>query len=163
MITVRPYLPADAQAVEHIVTACTRELRKVYRPSADKPPASPDTVPAIERVVAIDDAGTIVGVAEFAPRTSALYAQGIAVAPDYRRRGVAGALLKHIAALAANRQIPQVELATIKETGNVGIFLRLGFFVVEERLSERFTGADGQAVTEVMLKRHVTGKQLNKL
>ncbi|HEY3328281.1 MAG TPA: GNAT family N-acetyltransferase [Novimethylophilus sp.] len=155
MITIRPYHPADAQAVEHIVTACTRELRKVYRPNPDAPPASPSTSSATERLVAVDDAGPIVGVAKFAPRTSALYTQGIAVAPDYRRRGVAGTLLKHISALAADRQISQLELATIKETGNVSIFLRLGFLVVEEHLSERFVGADGQAVAEVMLKRHV--------
>jgi len=85
----------------------------------------------------------------------ALYVQGIAVAPTHRRRGVAGILLDYIATIAVDMGLPALSVATIKETGNVEVFRRLGFIVIEEQASERFLGIHGQPVTEVTLRRNV--------
>jgi ribosomal protein S18 acetylase RimI-like enzyme len=155
MIAVRAYRPTDAEPVEQIVTECTRELRAVYRPEFQAPATLSNPSPATNRVVALIGTSTIVGVAEFVTRPSVLYAQGVAVVSGYRRRGIANALLTHIAAVATDMGIPTIEVATIKETGNVAVFIRLGFHLVAERPSERFLGSNGQLVTEVTLQRHV--------
>jgi ribosomal protein S18 acetylase RimI-like enzyme len=155
MIIVRPFVESDAEFVNLIVASCTRELRTVY---CSRPLSNASAVASsysLARVVAVDHTGTVVGIAECIERPSVIYVQGIAVAPTHRRSGIAGDLLEHIKSLAAHRGLPDLELATIKETGNVEIFRRLGFTVSEERVSERFQGSDGMPVTEVTLKRHL--------
>jgi ribosomal protein S18 acetylase RimI-like enzyme len=155
MIIVRPFVESDAEFVNLIVASCTRELRTVYCPRPLNNASAVASSHSLARVVAVDHTGTVVGIAEYIERPSAIYVQGIAVAPTHRRSGIAGDLLEHIKSLAAHRGLPDLELATIKETGNVEIFRRLGFTVSEERISERFQGRDGMPVTEVILKRQV--------
>ncbi|MBA3997863.1 MAG: hypothetical protein C0489_04085 [Candidatus Accumulibacter sp.] len=153
---VRSFAAIDTEPVGLIVSSCTHELRMIYAP---KPDAGTDAGSVFQsrhrssRIVAVDDAGTIAGVAECVGRAAALYVQGIAVAPTHRRCGVATNLLAHCASLAASAELPFLEIATIKETGNVEIFLRLGFIVIDERVSECFWSYDRQPVTEVRLRR----------
>lgn len=155
MILVRAYRPDDAEQVGQIMQECTSELRTVYVLNPQVSAAASRSLPVLNRVVALSDTGAIVGVAEFEARQFALYAQSVAVAPVHRQRGTAGALLNYIAAAAVDLGIGIVEIATIKETGNVAVFARLGFSMVAECPSERFLGSDGQVVTEVTLRRHV--------
>jgi ribosomal protein S18 acetylase RimI-like enzyme len=156
MIVVRAFRPADAESVDLIMNSSTRELRAVYAPKPKVENSSVRHSSSSARVVAMDNADTAIGVAECIVHPLALYVQGIAVASTHRRRGVARALLEHIATLAVDLGLPAVRVATIKETGNVEVFKRLGFDVIEERTSERFLGLHGQPVTEVTLKRHVS-------
>lgn len=151
---VRAFLSSDTEPVNFIMASCTRELRKVYVPKPNAENVSRNQ-PHSSRIVALDHTETIVGVAECVGRESALYVQGIAVAPTHRRRGVATDLLAHSASLAADAGLPALEITTIRETGNVEIFCRLGFLVIEEHVSERFWSHDERAVTEVTLRRHV--------
>jgi len=152
MIAIRTYSPTDAEQVALIMQSATRELRAIYVPKpADKTELREQSISA-KRIVAVDNSGTVVGVAEFIIRTSEVYAQGIAVAASHRRHRVATALLSHIAALAAELSIPEIQVTTIKETGNVKIFKRMGFNMIEERTSERFLGLNEQPVTEVTLR-----------
>lgn len=155
MIAVRAYVTTDAESVQLIMASCTRQLRAVYVPIQHVEIASDNHSSPNLRVVAVDCTDTVVGVAECISHPSALYAQGIAVDPMHRRLGVARALLDHIAKLAVDMGHTVVEVATIKETGNVEIFTSLGFAVIEERTSERFLGQHGQPVTEVTLNRYV--------
>ncbi|MBW7900757.1 MAG: GNAT family N-acetyltransferase [Rhodocyclaceae bacterium] len=154
MTLVRAFAASDTEAVDLITAACTRELRRVYSP---KPSAEPILRNRSDssRIVAVDDAEAIVGVAECIRHASAVYVQGIAVAPTHRRCGVAADLLAYGASLAAGAGCPALELATIKETGNVEIFCRLGFRVIEERVSDRFWSHDERPVTEVTLRRRL--------
>jgi N-acetylglutamate synthase-like GNAT family acetyltransferase len=107
------------------------------------------------RVVALDIHHAVVGVAEYIVDSTAVYVQGIAVPASHRRCGVAAALLKHIKMIAAGMQILALKVKTIRKTGNVAIFRRLGFHMIDERVSERFIGPHGQAVFEVTLERAV--------
>jgi len=156
MVTVRDFIATDAEPVQLIMTMCTSELRAVYVPKPQPKAVLANHSLPNSRVVAVDNTDTVVGVAECITHPSALYIQSIAVAPTYRRCGVAGALLSYIATLAVDLGFPVLSVATIKETGNVEIFKRLGFAVAEERVSERFLGTHGQPVTEVGLKRNLT-------
>lgn len=155
MVAVRAFIATDAESVQLIMTSCTSELRAIYAPKPQAEIVSADHSSPNSRVVAVDHADTVIGVAECIAHPLALYVQGIAVAPTHRRRGVARALLCYIATLAVDLGLPSLQVATIKETGNVEVFKRLGFAVIEERTSERFLGQHGQPVTEVTLKCHV--------
>ncbi len=154
MNRIRGFLVTDTEPVNLIVAACTRELRMIYAPRPNLVNVFQSQVHPV-RIVAVDADNMIIGVAEYMGRDSALYVQGIAVAPKHRRRGVATGLLAHCASLAVHAGLPALEIATIKETGNVGIFNRLGFVVIDERVSERFWSHDEQPVTEITLRRGV--------
>jgi ribosomal protein S18 acetylase RimI-like enzyme len=151
---VRAFLAIDTEMVDLIMTACTRELRTIYslKPNAENVSKSQARS---SRIVAVDHTEKVVGIAECVDRASAIYVQGIAVSPTHRRCGVATDLLAYSASLAADAGFCALEVATIKETGNVEIFRRLGFFVISERVSERFWSHDERSVTEVTLRRHV--------
>ncbi|WP_333876840.1 GNAT family N-acetyltransferase [Methylobacter sp.] len=155
MSIVREFLTDDTEPVNLIMTTCTQELRKVYGPKPATKRVS-KIQPNSSRIVAVSPKDTVVGVAECIHRELALYVQGIAVAPTYRRRGVATDLLAHCNSLAADAGLNVLEIATIKETGNAELFCRLGFFVIDERVSDHFWHHDKQPVTEVTLRRHVT-------
>jgi ribosomal protein S18 acetylase RimI-like enzyme len=154
MALVRAFLPADTDPVNLIMATCTRELRNVYTPKPNAEGVSQRQSHST-RIVAVDHTETVVGVAECVGRDSVLYVQGIAVAPTHRRRGVATDLLAHSTRLAADAGLQALEIATIKETGNVEVFCRLGFLVIDERVSERFLSQDSRPVTEVTLRRYV--------
>ena len=111
--------------------------------------------------MAVDDADTVIGVAEYITQEVDLYVQGVAVLPTHRRRGVARTLLGHITTLAIDFGLPALSVVTIKETGNLEIFESLGFIVVEERTSDRFVGIQGQPVTEVVLRRNEVIQQMD--
>lgn len=154
MSMVREFLIRDTESVNLIMSSCTQELRKVYAPKPTTKSVS-QIQPSPSRIVAVSPKDTVVGVAECVYRAPALYVQGIAVAPTYRRHGVATDLLAHCNSLAANAGLNVLEIATIKETGNAEIFCHLGFVVVDEHISDRFWRHDKQPVTEVTLRRHV--------
>lgn len=158
MIAVRAFVTSDAEPVQNIIASCTFELRAFYVPKPEIVSASYASVTS--RVVAVDNTDTVIGVAECIDHLLALYVQGVAVAPTHRRLGVASAILNYMTKLAVDKGYTALEVATIKETGNVEIFKRLGFAVFEERTSERFLGQHGQSVTEVTLKRYVPNHPL---
>ena len=155
MITVRHFQASDEEAANAIMTSATGELRTTYKPKPIANALNSDRPPSIAKVVALIDECTIAGVAEFLAHESFLYVQGIAVAPANRRLGIARALLEHIEGIAAGMQLSVLRLKTIKEAGNAETFRRLGFHMIEERISERFIGLQGKAVTEMTLSRSV--------
>lgn len=152
---VRPFVESDTDAVNAIRAACTLELRAVYTPIPANGTAPASRSHPSFQVVAVDRSSAVVGIAECIRHPSAIFVQGLAVAPTHRRCGVARELLAYIASFAEANGFSVLELAMIKETGNVNLFLRLGFAVCREQTSERFVGRDGTSVTEVTLKRRL--------
>jgi predicted N-acetyltransferase YhbS len=160
MIAIREYCPSDTEQVDRLMETATRELRAVYTPkSSDKIEQREQSISSL-KIVAEDNDGSIVGVAEFFVRSADIYAQGIAVAASHRRSGVATALLAHITALANDLGVLQVQIKTIKETGNVEIFKHLGFEVILENISARFVGLNEKPVTEITMQRYLKNKAL---
>lgn len=116
---------AEASAMSRIAFA---EVRQIYTPIAPIPKTNPA---AFTRIIA-RDAEKIVGTLQFEPRENALQIRGLAVHPEHRRLGIARQLIDFVAAEAKSRSLPALTLHTIKETGNVAIFERLGFVTVRE-------------------------------
>lgn len=77
---------------------------------------------------------------------------GLAVHAAYRRRGVAHRLGNHAVELAIRQSCHAVRLSTIKETGNVPIFKRLGFEVVGENLDGLCEDLNGEPVTDIEME-----------
>lgn len=96
------------------------------------------------------------GVVECIVLEGEVYIQGLAVHPNHRRRGVAKELLRHVAAAAQREGKRVLRLSTIKETGNVPIFERLGFAVVRENIAEHFERVPAGPVIQVDMVRETS-------
>lgn len=154
LITVRDELEEDAESVRLVDADAVATLRQTYRPNqkglANKNRLSRD----LKRLVAIAE-GRLVGTLQFYLDGEGLHVIGLGVSPEFRRQGVARALLSELVERARSLRIARVMLNTVKETGNVPIFMRLGFRVTSEEPDD-FSESDQFAVlTNVELCRDV--------
>ncbi|MDA2933962.1 GNAT family N-acetyltransferase [Acidobacteria bacterium AH-259-D05] len=78
----------------------------------------------------------VVGSLQYLVEVDRVYVLDLAVDPEYRRQGVARQLIDFVSDTAQNRGYKIVSTRTIKETGNVPIFQKLGFRVVSEEIAE---------------------------
>lgn len=123
-------------------------LRQIYRPSPEAL-ARRAKLPALPRLVA-EVGDTIVGTVEYALAKERLHIMGLFVLATHRRHGVARALVDELAVLAG--ALP-LSLDTIRETGNVPIFERLGFVVVREQPARDFVSERFRELIDVYLER----------
>jgi len=77
--------------------------------------------------------GEVVGTVQYRLTNQSLRIIDLGVRSDFRRRGAAHALLGFIEEIGKKEGADLLQLATVKETGNVAIFHRLGFEVVSEK------------------------------
>lgn len=78
--------------------------------------------------------GALVGSVFCAPKNTSLYIGRLAVRDDFRRRGVASALLEAAKREALRRAMPKLTLGTrISLTSNIALFRKHGFVVVAEQ------------------------------
>ncbi|HUS33153.1 MAG TPA: GNAT family N-acetyltransferase [Kofleriaceae bacterium] len=136
-IEVRPAQRADDHAVAAVSESALRTLRRVYRPTPAALARKRDLAILPRLVAVVEDA--VVGTVEYVAGEDRLHLMGLFVAETYRRQGVARALVDELAILARGRPL---SLNTIRETGNVPIFERLGFVVAAESLAVDFVGEE---------------------
>lgn len=149
MIKIRNKSDRDTVAVDALIAVATDELRAVYQRINTNDKNSRDE---ITRIVALIDEG-IVGTAEYCSHGESVLLTGLAVSPLFRNQGVAKALTDYILLQMSREGKFELALNTIKETGNVDIFLRMGFSVVSEGISENYKGVNGEDVTLVLMVR----------
>lgn len=70
----------------------------------------------------------------------------------FRRQGVARALVEALAGLARELGLRALVAGTVKETGNVEIFVRLGFRVVSEKVDVYSVSDAYTTLTDVELR-----------
>ena len=149
-ILVREATPADDEAVAEVSRLATEDLRRVYRP-ASAPTLCAAQQPTGRLVAEVD--GGIVGTVRYRPEPRRIHLIGLFVHPECRRRGVARRLVGSLAAVAGTTEADCLSLFTIKETGNVCIFERLGFCVIREAPAMGLESVTGQPLTEVYMER----------
>ena len=155
-IIVRPSEPEDDAAVKTVAALSTPTLRKTYRPNKAALDNKARMADRLNRLVATRD-GRIVGTVQWYVEDESVRVVGLGVHPDFRRRGVARELLAYLGTMGRKVGATRLRLYTIKETGNVGLFTRLGFHVVAER-EDRFSESDKHAtLTEVEMERPLDG------
>lgn len=147
-VLVRPFVRSDAPVIEAVVASGIATLRQVYRPSPEAL-ARRAKLPVLPRLVALD-AEQIVGTVEYALAAERMHIMGLFVLASHRRLGVARALVDELAQLAA--PLP-LSLDTIRETGNVPIFERLGFVIVREQPAQDFVSERFSDLIDVYLER----------
>jgi GNAT superfamily N-acetyltransferase len=152
-VCVRKMTPGDARAIEEISRLAIADLRKVYRPTPSffMPKTSRKQLPQL--VAEID--GRVVGTVTYRLEDLTLHAMSLFTHPDHRRCGVARALLDSLADIARSSGKTCLSLNTIVQTGNVPIFERLGFIVIEEFTPVDAERTSGGEIREAYLERDV--------
>jgi predicted N-acetyltransferase YhbS len=130
-ITVRFANADDAAEVGDVAFAT---VRSVYRPTQEAVARHAARMNEGTRLVAEID-GRIVGTVRFDLHERCVDLVGLAVRPEFRRRGVARQMIERIVAHAPSLDCDVITSYTIRETGNVPLFERLGFRVVSEEIA----------------------------
>ena len=148
MIKIRNKRDSDTDAIQSIIESATIELRSVYHPTKSNV-ENKDEKP-ISIVATIK--GNVVGLAEFFINEKNVLVRGLAVSPVHRREGVAMAMIEYIKLRAQEEGKTELVLSTIKETGNVSVFLHMGFSITSEEISDTYENTKSEPVTLVNLR-----------
>lgn len=156
-ITVRQAQDGDATAIKILQEEALTVLRHVYRLRPQALRARRRALEGVRTFVA-EIKGRIVGTCECYPedeRNEILNYMNLSVTPAGRRQGVAKWMLHGIAEYATREGFQLLHLRCVKETGNVKIFERCGFTVINEATSALFESLSGGTVTEVLLEQRL--------
>ena len=66
-------------------------------------------------------------------KDASVRAVSLGVHPDFRRKGIARAMLQQLETMCWEWGVTRLRLHTVKQTGNITVFRRIGFRVVSER------------------------------
>jgi ribosomal protein S18 acetylase RimI-like enzyme len=143
MVSVRHATQEDNEAVAKVEASAVATLRETYRPKAGGA-TKLDRIPSgMRRLVALLE-GDIVGTTRYWVDGDALRIVGLGVHSQSRGKGVASALVGYLATIGRALGAKRLVLHTVKQTGNVPIFQRLGFQVVAET-DDQYSDSDKHA------------------
>jgi ribosomal protein S18 acetylase RimI-like enzyme len=154
MITVRDTMPEDAEGVRQVEASATATLRQTYRPNQKALRHKRTISQDLRRLVAELD-GVIFGTMQYFTDGNAMGIIGLGVHGDFRRQGVARALIAEVADRAASRGLQSVVTRTVEQTCNVPIFEALGFQVTSRRPDEYSESVAGGELTDVSLEMQI--------
>ena len=130
---VRVAAPGDAEPAEAVSERAFRRVRDVYRPTDAAVAAKCGETSPWTRLVAERD-GEIVATVEYRLAATRLTIRALAVEPSSQRQGIARQVVDALAGIARAEGRRTMSLFTIRETGNVRVFERLGFTVASEEI-----------------------------
>lgn len=146
---IRPATPADIAVILRFIrklAAFEREPDAVEATEATLHEALFGAQPAAEAVIAEDATGPL-GFAVFFHNFSTwagrrgLYLEDLYVTPDARGKGVGGALLRHLAALAVARGCARFEWSVLDWNADaIAVYRRMGAVGMEEWTIQRVSG-----------------------
>ena len=149
-VVVRAATADDEPAIAAVTASGIATLRQTYRPTAAA--IEHKAARVLARLVAVS-AHDVVGTAEYELAAARVHVIGLHVIASHRRRGIARRMIDAMAELAIAAHARALSLYAIRETGNVPIFERLGFAIVDEThavdcVSERY-----ERLSEVHMER----------
>lgn len=154
MIIIRKQTSADTKDVQLIRSIVTDELRSIYRPIKTKTHKEKTTPTHLVAIVN----NKIVGTADFFLYKDNALVQNLAILPEYRKQGIAKKIIDFITSKVKTKGKHELLLSTVKETGNTGIFLKMGFTVLSEDTSDVLESAQGYKVTIVNLHKKLNNR-----
>ncbi len=131
MITVRPATPEDNEAIREVIASAVATLRETYRPSAGTVARKAAILGQLHRLVGVIN-GRVVGTTQYWIDGDAVRIVGLGVHSQFRRMGVATELVRCVAEIGDGLGAKRLVLHTVRQTGNVPVFEKLGFEVVSE-------------------------------
>ena len=152
MIVVRVARVSDTDTAHQVSDAAFGRVREIYRPSPEMIVEAAKLESALIRLVAIDG-DCMVGTVRYRIDGDRLRLLGLAVSPACQRRGIARALVEHLAVIASEHRCVALALYTVKQTGNVPVFHRLGFLDMWERPDAFSISMGVTDLTEVYMER----------
>jgi ribosomal protein S18 acetylase RimI-like enzyme len=153
-LTIRDAEAKDHEQIGQIASAATQLLRRIYRPNPRKVEERRASRPALTQRVALS-AGCPVGVVSYYFEDSKLHVLRLFVDPTCHRQGIGRALIGDLCEIGRKLGAARLCLHTVRETGNVLIFERLGFIVVSEQLDDSCESVAGKTVTDVYMERPI--------
>lgn len=153
---VRAIRPEDEDAAAEVARLATADLRRVYWPTPIAVQHRATLAAQLHRLVAVVDR-RIVGVVQYYVAGDRLAFLGLGVHPEYRRRGVAKALVRQLEQIGRECGCTTLTLNTVRQTGNVEVFHRLGFFVESEAPTGLFEGVGNMSLSEVAMRKGLAG------
>jgi N-acetylglutamate synthase-like GNAT family acetyltransferase len=155
---IREFRQDDSDDLSIIQDQMNQFLRKVYRPTKAGYENRSRIERSLNRIVAISE-GKVVGTSQYYFDEKILRILGLAVREDYRLKGVARSIINHITELANSSDCISMRLSTVKETGNVIIFERIGFKIVGEHQYGLLEGLNGEYVTDIEMELRLKTKR----
>lgn len=152
MIAVREATSMDRDAVAELCDLAFKPLRQIYRPKRLPASAKPDTTIKPIRLVA-EIGGSVAGTVQYRDHLDRFHLLGLAVHPSYQRKGVARSLVASLETLARGRGVRSLSLCTVKETGSIEVFERLGFRTVREQPDDLSESDLYEQLTDVYMEK----------
>jgi predicted N-acetyltransferase YhbS len=149
---VRDATDADREGIEQVSREATATLRQVYRPTVAARARRAAEEPNLRTLVALDGE-LVVGCVYWSVEGSRLHLLGLGVGVAHRRKGISRSLLEHLVGVAHELGLSGLSLNTVRETGNVEIFERLGFRVRREGNDGTFESDRYATLTDVSMER----------
>ena len=156
MVEVRQAVPEDAGGIEVVQASAAAALRRTYRPNAKALANKSRISRNLGRLVALLD-DRVVGTAAYYVEGGRLRIVGLGVLEECRQRGVARALVGFLLEFAAEQGLEGIGARTVRETGNVDVFEKLGFRVVSDVKDEYSESDVYRELRDVDLFRPVAG------
>ena len=140
---IRPMRPDDADAAADLIRAA---FASIAPPLAPPPSALRETAETVRAQIeagggAVADAqGALAGAVLWDVREGGLYVKRLSVAPEFRRLGVAGALVMASEAVARADRHPRIHAGVrLRLIGNRALFASLGFCETFQHAHDGFT------------------------
>jgi ribosomal protein S18 acetylase RimI-like enzyme len=151
MIDVHPCLESELKYAKNVSEEAFLSLREVYRPTPDAVQSKQNMASSLNRLVALDGPD-VVGTVQYHLKVDRLHLLGLAVSPCRRRAGIARAIIEGLRAIAIAHKCNRLSLYTIEQTGNVKIFERLGFEVIQRTPAEGVISVLGESLVEAYME-----------
>lgn len=97
--------------------------------------------------------GRVVGTVQFALHEKHVHLVGLAVHPDYQNRGIARSMIAWVAHRTPRFGHKTLVVDTIRETGNIALFEKMGFHVVRETVANWCESDDYPELHDVTMER----------
>lgn len=151
-IVIRNAEEADLTEVAEVCRCAYMPLREIYQPTREARDFKRQIAHSLSRLVAVCN-GRIAGTVEFIFEDVALHFLGLAVHPDCQRQGIGRALIEDLVSIACGHGLKKITLDTVKETGNVTLFEKLGFHTVKEDEATQFESDRYHRLTNVVMEK----------
>ncbi len=154
MFTLREANPDDRVAVAQTLERAFHPLRDVYRPTRAAVAQKDATSSDYQQFVGVSG-DRVVATVEYRLSLKSLLVRALAVDPEFQGRGFARRIIEEMASIARGEARTTITLYTIKETGNVKFFERLGFCTVSEEIASWCESDQFETLHETRMERGV--------